>query len=316
MNIINELLAGTPRAELIARSWSQTPRVLTGGAAKLRRFVDLGSIPEMVSRSIDDPTPASMSIGDHARADYGKLAAMQQICRQQLPTLEQINEVCGASTLVINAIHRYNAGALQLMHELFDGFAERLTLNLYYSPKGGDPGLGLHYDRWEIFAAHLLGSKRWRIWAPTIDYPIDSRYENAQDILATPALLDQVVRAGEVLYLPRGAWHLANPTDEPSLHLTIGVHVKKGIDVGHWLFAEATKRAELRRNLPMSINGDDPQQGQRAAEAAIDSLRAVINAKTATQNFLRYQFLREYSDTFGAVEQDVPTAAARHQRTK
>lgn len=306
MSIVDELLAGMDRDAIMSGAWTQQAVVIPGGAKPVLRYVAKDAIVPMLRRAIDDTAPANVRIVDNARPMYSGLARIQEAVHSDTLTQDVVDQACGRGTLVINGIHRYHDGAMALMRELFDGFAEAMTLNLYYSPQPGTPGLGVHYDRWEIFAAHLSGSKHWRAWPATIEHPVDFRVEEHAEVRKTPPLMERTVRGGDILFLPRGAWHLAEPTDEPSLHLTIGVHVKKGVDVAHWLFAEAAKQTNLRANLPS--DGNDAQLD--GAAAAIRFVRERLDDDNAAAAFLRYQFIREYADTFGALAPGEPAGVA------
>lgn len=298
MHLLDSMLAQSSRADFFAESWERAPLVLRGGAAELARYVTLEQLPAMVKAALVAKRLRPISVSENGRMCYRRLGALEAAAERDELTIEAINTICGPATLVVNAVHLYDNGADRMLRALFNEFAERMTLNLYYSPNPGQPGLGMHYDRWEIFAAHLRGAKRWQIWAPTIQYPVDDRTEDGAGLVDTPPQLDTIVEGGDILYLPRGSWHLAEPTPEPSLHLTIGVHAKKGVDVAHWLLAEASQQAALRRNFPHTQTGDEAGQLAGATEA-IAALREVVGDKRALQRFLRFQFAREYAETFG-----------------
>src|SRR6266851_4273481 len=59
------------------------------------------------------------------------------------------------------------------------------------------------------------------------------------------ALADLVLEPGDLLYIPRGCYHVAVPMNEPALHLTLGVKNPRGIDLLRWMRenAEALQRA-------------------------------------------------------------------------
>ena len=80
-----------------------------------------------------------------------------------------------------------------------------------------------------------------------------------------------------MLYIPRGHWHYAIALDEPSLHLTLGVHCKTGIDFLEWLVSELRQQEEWRISLPLRVE-------TASINAHIDSLIQDLNQYLATSN--------------------------------
>jgi ribosomal protein L16 Arg81 hydroxylase len=61
---------------------------------------------------------------------------------------------------------------------------------------------------------------------------------------------DGILNDGDVIYLPRGWWHVAYPLDEPSLHLTVTVIPARGADLLRWLMDDMRRHAVVRMDLP------------------------------------------------------------------
>lgn len=90
------------------------------------------------------------------------------------------------------------------------------SLGCYVTPARGE-GLGPHHDETEIFTLQISGAKRWRLFHRlNTDQPGIHRRED----LGEPSL-EIVLRAGELLYLPRGFVHEVVSEPEPSFSLTI-----------------------------------------------------------------------------------------------
>ena len=53
------------------------------------------------------------------------------------------------------------------------------------------------------------------------------------------------------LYPTRGFWHFAYPLNEPTLHLTVGVHNRAGLDLLRWLANRIRSRERFRMDLPL-----------------------------------------------------------------
>lgn len=299
---IDSLLGDRAREDVLGGHWSQSPQLLRGGAADLCATIPLQKVTALAAAGLRHPSNRATLIVEDASVDYTKLGQLQRASKQRAVSLHHLDEICGDATLIVNGIHNFDDDIGQLMRALFDGFAEHMSMNMYYSPAGGGPGLGMHYDRWEIFASQLVGAKRWRVWPPTIDFPVDDRREDAAEVALRPPSFDAELGAGDVLYLPRGAWHSVTPTDVASLHLTIGVHAKKGVDLVDWLLDEASKDVAMRQNMPSPTLPGGSQRQLAAASAAIAAMRNVLERPDAARQFLRFRFKHEHILTFGLPE--------------
>src|SRR5438874_9679074 len=63
-------------------------------------------------------------------------------------------------------------------------------------------------------------------------------------------LWEAMLEDGDLLYMPRGWWHVAAPVDEPTLHLTLGVQNPTGADLLEWFAERLRMHEEVRRDLP------------------------------------------------------------------
>jgi ribosomal protein L16 Arg81 hydroxylase len=149
----------------------------------------------------------------------------------------------------------------------------RVQANLYMTPAGGK-GFTLHYDTHEAFILQLEGEKRWRLYDRPVHLPYDG--EPMQNLEQHKSMLtcvfDEVLRKGDLLYVPRGHFHDVTATDVHSLHMTVGLLTSP------WqsLFRRAVELLEkedfMRNTLPLAVW----QQGELAAFK--DALKAAVMA--------------------------------------
>jgi ribosomal protein L16 Arg81 hydroxylase len=84
-----------------------------------------------------------------------------------------------------------------------------------------------------------------------------------------PPALDAVLEPGDCLYLPRGFVHQAAAHDEPSVHLTVGIHVLTWLDLLSVALGQAAYRNEdLRRALPVGLFKERTNVGQTTEQNA------------------------------------------------
>jgi hypothetical protein len=127
---------------------------------------------------------------------------------------------CGA-TLSFDAIDEVHEPLTRLA-ESFEGFFRGGTNINVYAGWRSCHGLDLHRDDQEIFIAQLDGRKRWLLYGFTID-DVDRTGLREHSTPPRGAALDEILTRGDLLYIPRGCYHLAVPMNEPTLHLTISV---------------------------------------------------------------------------------------------
>jgi hypothetical protein len=71
------------------------------------------------------------------------------------------------------------------------------------------------------------------------------------------ALLDQVLQPGDLLYIPRGCYHVAVTMNEPALHLTLGVKNPRAMDLLLWMVERLRESDVARRDLPCLAGPDE-----------------------------------------------------------
>jgi len=113
----------------------------------------------------------------------------------------------------------------------------------------------VHWDAQEVFVLQLAGRKRWQVFAPTRIDPLTDDSETAQPPTAPP-IWEGILNDGDLLYIPRGFWHVATPLDEPSLHVSVSAQPSTGVDFLTWWMRTLRRHPEARASLTQM---DDPQ---------------------------------------------------------
>jgi ribosomal protein L16 Arg81 hydroxylase len=87
----------------------------------------------------------------------------------------------------------------------------------------------LHYDQEDLIILQVEGRKRWKIFGPPVVNPIGGATQNPppEDEL----IFNEVLEAGDFLFLPAGHWHRCENQSSLSLHLGIFFQPPNGIDV-------------------------------------------------------------------------------------
>jgi hypothetical protein len=131
-----------------------------------------------------------------------------------------------------------------------------------------------HWDAQEAVVIQVAGRKHWQVYQPTRLYPLKNDVE-APLPPTDPPVWDGILEDGDVLYIPRGWWHVAAPLNEPSLHLTFSLTPPTGMDYLGWTVAHLRRHAEVRASLQA---GDD-----RAAAKLRSLIGDLLTAKTLNE---------------------------------
>jgi hypothetical protein len=113
-------------------------------------------------------------------------------------------------------------------------------------------GFDLHWDDHPTLIVQVAGSKRWEVRGPERVAPLhrdtDPNTEPPHEVVWSG-----VLRAGEVISIPRGWWHSATRADHDddrlSLHLTFGMAPHTGVDWIGWLADLARDDVRFRHDL-------------------------------------------------------------------
>jgi ribosomal protein L16 Arg81 hydroxylase len=165
----------------------------------------------------------------------------------------RIDKVRGAFldgyTIVVNKLEKHWEPVALLAASLEEDLHHPINVNLYYTPPGTQ-GFEPHFDVMDTFILQLEGSKVWEVREAGAHLPLpDDHAPLAKDRL--PALLfEEEMKAGTVLYLPRGFVHSARTNDAASLHLTIGINVVTWIDLFSAALVAARRDVRFKQALP------------------------------------------------------------------
>jgi len=149
---------------------------------------------------------------------------------------------------------------------LEDALLGYTVANVYFS-FGGVQAFDSHYDDHEVFAMHIAGEKKWRVYAGRLDNPVGQPQQgpNAQqmhDRAKGAVLFEHTMQPGELIYIPRGQYHDALASSAASLHVTFSVQPANGLSVFDLLRTEAARDSVFRDDLPR----DEAALGERLRE--------------------------------------------------
>jgi ribosomal protein L16 Arg81 hydroxylase len=188
------------------------------------------------------------------------------------------------ATLIINEVHKLIPEIAHFAAELKSDLGYANQVNAYCSwPE--KQGFSSHYDTHEVFILQVDGIKQWFVFENTIKYPLKEQKSSSFPPPETEAYLNCTLHPGDVLYIPRGHWHYAVAAEEPSLHLTLGIHCKTGIDFLEWLVSELREESAWRQSLPLRTKEDSINT---SVNNLISELHRYANTKNLADEYNTY----------------------------
>jgi ribosomal protein L16 Arg81 hydroxylase len=177
---------------------------------------------------------------DYTASDEGQL---------DLPRLFALYDA--GATLVLSQMHEVHPPLGRFCRGLERIFVHAVQCNIYLTPPGAQ-GFHTHYDTHDVLILQVQGEKLWRYWlAPPVPFA-NNRTPWENHPLPPEEPRTQMMRPGDVLYLPRGFLHDAvSQGSQSSLHLTIGLLGQSWGDALHAaLNVMEREDPELRRSFP------------------------------------------------------------------
>lgn len=159
------------------------------------------------------------------------------------------------ATLILSGVHKLIPSLAAFAAEVKYDLGCGVQINAYCSwPQ--KQGFSSHYDTHEVFILQIDGTKQWYVFPDTFKYPLTEHKSSSLSPPEGEPYLTCTLKPGDVLYIPRGHWHYAIALNEPSLHLTLGVHCRTGIDFLEWLVNQLREQEDWRKSLPLDVEKD------------------------------------------------------------
>ncbi len=206
-----------------------------------------------------------------------------------VPDLEKIqSEYRAGATIVLPALHRTWAPLRELCAAMERTLSHAVHANAYLTA-GNATGFSAHYDTHEVFVLQIGGSKQWRVYPPPTPLPHRTQPFHGAAHTAPAAVSEIALRAGDLLYLPRGFVHAAATSEDHSAHVTIGVTVYTWVDLLAEWAAAAKEVPAMREALPVGFAHDDEAHASlvKGLLDRVDALRAGSPHSDAVAAFRR-----------------------------
>jgi ribosomal protein L16 Arg81 hydroxylase len=231
---------------------------------------------------------------------------------------DAINTFNAKKTLRVLGIQRFCAPLAKLSRALARVVSSPISINLYLSPFSGQKALPRHYDAHDVIVLQISGSKRWKIFDPRVELPLEYlpklEYESNESALRyrlkelgpsedeTNLVEEFLIQPGDLLYLPRGVYHEAWTERDTgaSCHLTIGISPTTYLDLlTVALSGAAHSDSRLREQLPLGFSTSAELQSEavRIFHDTTKELPAKLDGNKALTELMG-AFHRSYPGSF------------------
>ncbi len=251
-----ELLRPCQVEEFMTATWGRTHRHIAGAAGKFAHLLPWAQLNTILQQHRLD-FPRLRLARDGRSLPAAKYLRHVRNGRSQvnIPRLlpeELTAELRAGTTLVLDAVDELYEPLAELAANLERLFHEHVQINAYAGWRTAR-GFDLHWDDHDVFILQVAGRKDWRVYGMTRPYPLVKDIEAAEKPQHEP-LWAATLNTGDLLYIPRGWWHVALPLAEPTLHLTVGIHNRTGLDLMRWLVERMRASERARQDLPRFAN--------------------------------------------------------------
>ncbi|MEJ3406051.1 cupin domain-containing protein [Rathayibacter sp. YIM 133350] len=214
-------------------------------------------------------------------ADYTAPGGFGAEVADQVSSDKVLAQFADGATIVLQGLHRLWPPLIDFTRRLIDDIGHPAQVNAYVTPPSSQ-GFDPHYDTHDVFVLQVSGEKHWRIHAPVhpdplADQPWGDHREAVERAAQGAPVIDEVLRPGDALYLPRGWIHSAIALGATSVHLTIGMSAYTRADVVDALVSIVGQTPELRTSLPLGVDLDDEESLRPIVDATVRALLATLS---------------------------------------
>ncbi|CAM2954777.1 cupin domain-containing protein [Vibrio rarus] len=200
--------------QFLSQYWQKQPTVIKGGFA---HFQDPISPEELAGLTMEEEVDSRYV----SNLDGQWIAEHGPFNEQKYASLTQTNW-----SIIVQAANHWHPQAAQLV-EPFKKMPQWLFDDLMISYSVKDGGVGPHIDQYDVFIIQGSGQRHWRVGdLDKGQYVETCRHSALRQIESFDAIIDEVLEAGDILYIPAGFPHDGYAI-EPSMSYSIGFRSPK-----------------------------------------------------------------------------------------
>lgn len=276
--------------------WSgfeQVSSVMSNWPAKWIRLVRDGEVLEnrhYLGRATDE------GVSDTARSESVDMARVHRYLAEGF-------------TFVGSRLERVVPAVESLARQFSNRFCVHATAHVFCSFKR-IAGLSSHFDNGDVWVVQCEGEKRWQVFANRYPNPVAGEQGGAaQDFDAGETIFDEVLKPGDVLYIPKGFSHAPTAVSNASLHVTFALRQLTAASLLDLLPRIALEDPDFRQQLPDLRDGNHSDADEVLAILG-DKLRDLVSSDAVKSEIARIQ--KRKSQSWSKLDVPEILASARY----
>jgi ribosomal protein L16 Arg81 hydroxylase len=277
---LDRILSPCTRSEFVNTYLGKTFLHVPGFSGKLTHLFPWSALNDIL-RHHRLPSPQLRLVKE------GRIIPAEQIFKGResgLSAPELTRQLREGATLVIDKTDEMYEPVTRLAEEVERILQARITVNLYACWRAAH-AFDMHWDDHDVIILQISGQKRWQIFGETEKFPIGRTEANCRRPSNPEPVWEATLKEGDVLYLPRGWWHVAHPCNEPTLHLTVGIYNPTALDMFRWLNGKFLQHECMRMDIPRFA---DPGAQTKYKSAVREAILAVCDTPGLMDEYLQY----------------------------
>lgn len=274
-NTLNLLLGNFSQEEFFNKFYNRLPLAVVDGAKDFQDHLNWAVIEHIlkVRKSILRIVKNGQMTKDYADISY--LEAKQYF--------EQ------GHTLVFKNSEKSHPKLTELADRFRNLFFAPIDIQSFITPSHSK-GFGWHYDVEDVFIFQTQGLKHFTLRQNTVhssptmpSLPRDLGYEKEKSDL----FINVTLKEGDWLYIPAGWWHEAYTTDEPSMHISLGVLSRSAVDIIPFLQKALAQNPSWRTRFPLYQKFESPEDEITFYEEGFKHLGEHISTLMTDKTFIK-----------------------------
>jgi ribosomal protein L16 Arg81 hydroxylase len=257
---LNTLLAPHDEDNFFATCWERKPlHIQRGQPNYFSELLSLDGMNDLLSQLMFRTDECKVATeGQIVPASAYTAAPSMRVMERSVADYVDTPRLLGlfdqGATLVFSQLNQKLPALQKLKQTLERSFSATVVANVFLSNRRAQ-GFSVHYDSHDVFVLQLHGEKTWSLYGNPIELPMKSQAFGTTAVDKGPKTAEMTLRAGDLLYVPRGVFHEARTSETASLHLTLGVHPYLWADcVRDLVELVATQHVALRRSVPRGFS--------------------------------------------------------------
>lgn len=176
--------------------------------------------------------------------------------------------IARGGTLVYDRIQECHQPLESFVDQLSEEIQTRASVNGYYTARRTQ-GVNVHFDRHDVFAIQIHGSKRWFYREDSHLLSRSMRHQPVPNVDENLTGWQSVLlKQGDVFYCPRGVWHFTQTEENHSAHLALGWYP---LTLADWI-RKLESHTEIGELLEEYVQHPGTRANSMEFSAALESL--------------------------------------------